>query len=199
MHFLVEPDTLDMMVDRRVFVAERGGAPVGFLVLSPIPERNGWLTEQFVRGFGAPNGTVELMMDVAVTTIAEEGAEFLTMGIVPLSQHALQDEHRNPLWLRFIAKWVRAHGRRFYNFDGLDWFKSKFHPQEWEPILAISNERRFSFRTLCAIAAAFSDGPVIWALLRGMGRAVRQEWSWFYESHLRPGRGARAGGVARKT
>ena len=39
MGFLVEPDTLSMLIDRRVFVAERGGQVIGFLVASPVPLR----------------------------------------------------------------------------------------------------------------------------------------------------------------
>jgi phosphatidylglycerol lysyltransferase len=178
MHFLVEPETFDHLEDRRIFVAERGGKPVGFLVLSPIPERQGWLTEQFPRGKGAPNGTVEILMDTAIRSVAESGAQYVTMGIVPLSQHGTPEACCNPAWLNLLLKWVRAHGRRFYNFDGLDNFKSKFRPQEWEPIYVISKEPEFSFRTLHAIAGAFSDGSPLSAVTRGLGRAVLQEIRW---------------------
>jgi phosphatidylglycerol lysyltransferase len=178
LHFLVEPETLGLMVDRRVFVASLGEKPVGFLVLCPVPLRNGWLTEQFPRGKGAPNGTVELLLDFAARTIAAEGADYLTMGLVPLSNHG--DTCQNtPGWLRLLLGWVRAHGRRFYNFGGLEWFKAKFQPELWEPIYAISDERRFSFRTLYAISAAFSDGSPIAAVGRGLHKAVAQEITWF--------------------
>lgn len=178
MHFLVEPETLSCMEGRRIFVAEKAGKPVGFLVLSPVPERNGWLTEQFPRGFRAPNGTVEILMDTAIRAVAASGAEYVTMGIVPLSAHGESDEDPNPTWLKLVMKWVRAHGRRFYNFDGLDHFKRKFRPQHWEPIFVISKEEHFSARSLYAIAAAFSDGSPTWAVLRGLGRALRQELVW---------------------
>lgn len=178
MHFLVEPETLECLEGRRVFVAQRKGRPVGFLVLSPVPERNGWLTEQFPRGFRAPNGTVEILMDTAIRAVAASGSEYVTMGIVPLSHHGLPSTMPNPAWLKLLTGWVRAHGRRFYNFDGLDSFKSKFRPQDWEPIYVISKEDRFSFGTLYAIAAAFSDGSPVWAVLRGLGRAIRQEILW---------------------
>lgn len=178
MHFLVEPETLASLEGRRVFVALREEEVVGFTVLSPAPDREAWLTEQFVRGRRAPNGTIELIVDAAIRTLGEAGAKLVTMGIVPLSQHVENAPRVNPAWLRFLMRWVRAHGRRFYNFDGLDRFKSKFHPDEWEPIYVISKERKFSFRTLYAIAAAFSDGPPILSLVRGLGRAVRQEFKW---------------------
>ena len=125
MHFLVEPETLECLDGRRVFVAERRGVAVGFLVLSPVPERNGWLTEQFPRGRHAPNGTIEILMDTAIRAVAASGSEYVTMGIVPLSMHGLPAASPNPGWLKFLMGWVRAHGRRFYNFDGLDRFKSE--------------------------------------------------------------------------
>jgi phosphatidylglycerol lysyltransferase len=176
MHFLVEPQTLDDLLGRRVFVAEVGGEPVGFLVASPIPCRNGWLTEQFVRGHAAPNGTIECLVDAAVTAMAAAGADYVTMGIVPLSPHGAVSD--NPAWLNALFAWARAHGRRFYNFDGLDAFKAKFHPEFWEPIYAISNEPQFSFRTLYAIVAAFSDGPPAWTFARAFVRSAWQEWRW---------------------
>src|SRR5207253_10468586 len=48
LHFLVEPETLSLLDGRRVFVASMQAEVVGFLVASPIPVRNGWLTEQFI-------------------------------------------------------------------------------------------------------------------------------------------------------
>jgi phosphatidylglycerol lysyltransferase len=177
LHFLVEPETLASLGDRRIFVALRNGKAVGFTVLAPVPKRNGYLTEQFPRGKNAPNGTVELLIDAAVRAAGQTGAEYITMGLVPLSTHGHQTPN-TPTWLKLILKWVRAHGRRFYNFDGLEWFKTKFHPEEWEPIYAISKEERFSPRTLYAIAAAFSDGSPIVAIVKGLGRAVTQEARW---------------------
>lgn len=178
MRFLVEPNTLTCCDDRRLFVAERDGVPVGFVTASPIPCRNGWLTEQFVRGSNAPNGTAELMLDAAVRAVAASGADYVTMGLVPLSRNTWQPENYNPLWLRLVLSWVRAHGRRFYNFDGLDRFKAKFQPESWEAIYAVSNEPRFSFATLYAIADAFSEGSAIHAVTRGLLRAAAQELRW---------------------
>jgi phosphatidylglycerol lysyltransferase len=182
MHFLVEPETLKALTDRRVFVAGRttqsgSNVPVGFLVASPVPARNGWLIEQIIRGRGAPNGTNEAMLDTAMRALAHDGAQYVTLGLVPLARHAMPAALlRNPLWLRMVLGWVRAHGRRFFDFDGLERFKSKFDPIEWEPIFAITNEERFSPRALYAIAAAFSDksSPVS-QISRGLFRAVKQE------------------------
>ncbi len=175
LHFLVEPETLGRLFDRRVFVAERGGTPVGFVVTSPVPARRGWLVEQFVRGHGAPNGATELMIDAAMRALAADGAAYVTLGLAPLSRYAPPPAGDEPRWLRMTLAWLRAHGRRFYDFDGLDRFKAKLDPHAWEPIYAISAEPRFSPSTLYAIAAAFSAGSPVVLMGRALVRAAREE------------------------
>lgn len=182
LHFLVEPRTLNCLGDRRLFVAQIGEDAVGFVVLAPVPMRAGYLTEQFVRGAKAPNGTVELMLGHAVSVVAGEGAQYVTMGLVPLSLRG-SENHSDPLWLRVVLERVRAHGKRFYNFEGLERFKDKFQPADWEPIYAIANETHFSPRVLYAVAAAFTRRPVWVALVLGLRRAVRQELKWKRSPH----------------
>lgn len=185
MHFLVEPETLSRLLDRRVFVARsKSGEIVAFLVASPAPARHGWLIEQFVRGRKAPNGTVELLLDSAMRALAAEGYSYVTLGLAPLSRHGLGSE-TNPVWLRYLLRWVRAHGRRFYNFEGLDNFKAKFQPERWEPVFAMVNEPRFSPGALYAIAAAFSDGSPIWTVARALWRGIRTELKWLRRRHAR--------------
>ena len=179
MRFLVEPDTLGRLFDRRVFVAEQKGVPVAWGVASPIPARNGWLIEQIVRGNSAPNGCAELLIREMMAALAESGAEYVTLGLVPLSHHSpTETKDHNPPWLRLVLGRVRAHGRRFYNFDGLDTFRAKMEPDNWEPIYAVANQARFSPALLWAIADAFSHGSPVRAVGKGVGRALKQEAEW---------------------
>lgn len=176
LHFLVEPRTLARLAGRRVFVAQRGTAIIAFLVASPVPARRGWLVEQFVRGHGAVNGTTDLLVDAAMRTFAREGSEFVTLGLAPLSRSAGPSAvPREPLWLRFVLGWVRLHGRRFYNFAGLDRFKARLRPTRWDPVYAVASEPHFPPRMLYAIAAAFSGGSPVVLLARGLGRAAMWE------------------------
>lgn len=208
LHFLTEAVTLDRLMDRRLFVAElrtegekekkekdekaKGDKgqekaerkkeklrPVGFMIATPVPDRNGWLIEQIVRGDEAPNGMAELLMDGMMCIFAAEGSSYVTLGLAPLSKRADTTGDPPRPWLRLALGFVRAHGNRFYNFEGLDAFKAKFRPDSWEPIYAISNETHFSPRTLYAIAAAFSDGPPPLVLSRALLAAVKQEMVWF--------------------
>ncbi|HEY0528103.1 MAG TPA: DUF2156 domain-containing protein [Gemmatimonadaceae bacterium] len=187
LHFMVEPETLRCLDDRRVFVAERGDREVvGFTVFSPVPKRNGWLVEQIIRGRGAPNGTAELLLDTAVRAVASDGATYVTLGLSPLSERAGQPVAM-PVWLRLVLKWVRVHGRRFYNFGGLDTFKAKFNPEMWEPIYAIADSPSFPPRALYAIAGAFSGGAPIALVMKALLRAARQEVSTARRSMKRAG------------
>ena len=176
LHFMVEPDTLGRLMNRRVFVAERNGEVVGFITLAPVPVRNGWLTEQFPHTPGSPNGTVELMMDAVFRALAEDGCEYVTLGLSPLSRRAKIEPFDNPLWLRVLLAWMRKHGQRFYNFDGLDHFKSKLMPDYWEPIFAISKEKQFSLSTLYAIGCAFTENHPYRVLAGGLRKAVLAEF-----------------------
>jgi phosphatidylglycerol lysyltransferase len=178
LHFLVEPETLKRLDHRRIFVAEREKEVVGFVTLSPIAERNGWLFEQFPHRPGAPNGTVELMIDAAMRAIAADGCDYATLGLAPLSRRATVEPFRNPFWLAFALAWLRKHGQRFYNFDGLDAFKAKLRPGRWEPVFAVTNERHVSAKTLYAIASAFSGNAPGKMMFGAIGKAFTTELKW---------------------
>lgn len=175
MGFLVEPRTLERLWDRRLFVAELEGRPAAFLVAAPVTSRRGWLIEQIVRGAEAPNGCAELLVDAAYAAARAEGLRYFTLGLAPLSHAA--GPGRNPLWLDFAFGWLRAHGRRFYDFQGLEQFKSKFRPAGWEPLYALCRGP-VSPRVLLSIAAAFAGGSPFRFLAGALARAARQEAAW---------------------
>jgi phosphatidylglycerol lysyltransferase len=178
LHFLVTPDLLATLDDRRIFVAERGEEVVGFLVATAIPARHGWLVEQWPRTRSAPNGTTHLLIDAAMRAFLDAGARYATLGLSPLSNHAGAIGDGQPAWLRLVLHWVRAHGRRFYNFKGLEAFKASVQPTTWEPIYAIAPGTRFTPMTLRAIAGAFSDGSperlVARAVMSGAARELQR-------------------------
>ncbi|MBI2428844.1 MAG: DUF2156 domain-containing protein [Ignavibacteriales bacterium] len=231
MHFLVEPNTLEDLEDRIVVVARIENEAVGFCIASPIPLRNGWLIEQIVRGYQAPNGTAELLLERMVSHLQSIGAELVTLGLLPLSQHYIPDRkkemvvdgtaqkmtvvsspdvfhqgeksevhHRflaslgmtvkkemvsdsaahndntstkiaaagHPFWVTTLLQFTRLYGKYFYNFDGLDAFKSKFLPDEWEPVYAITNEKHPTPSTLYAVATAFSGMSPVKFVMKGL-------------------------------
>jgi phosphatidylglycerol lysyltransferase len=187
MHFLNPSDpAAGPLDDRLLFTAFHDGQPVAFLLASPVPGRNGHLVEQLARSPHAPNGTAELLIDHAFRALAARGHTYATLGLVPLSTHASYRD--NPLWLRFLVAWARAHGRRFYNFDGLESFRTKLHPDCWEPRYAIANRPAFPPAALYAIGAVMFGASPIPVLARALATAVRHELSTFFISQPRPRR-----------
>jgi phosphatidylglycerol lysyltransferase len=176
LHFMTETATLGDLRDRRIFVAERASAGVvGFIVATPVPARNGWLLEQWPRIPGAPNGTTPLLVDTAMRALARDGARYVTMGLAPLSDCAGPVGGAEPLWLRFLLGWMRAHGRRFYNFRGLEAFKRRFEPIEWEPVNVIVRGERVTLADLRAIAGVFGGGSPVRLVSRAVGTAAVRE------------------------
>lgn len=175
LHFMTEPDTLGDLRDRRVFVAERGDETLAFLIATPVPARSGWLVEEWPRRPDAPNGTTHLLVDCAMRAFADDGARFATLGLAPLSERAGAIGDGEPLWLRALLRWIRAHGRRFYNFRGLDAFKASLEPDRWEPIYAIVPGPRVTPRMLRAVAGAFGGGSPAKLVALALSNAVMRE------------------------
>jgi phosphatidylglycerol lysyltransferase len=118
------------------------------------------------------------MLFHAAEVFAEGGYEYITLGLSPLTQQAQTELHEASPTIRILLKWARAHGKRFYDFAGLEFFKTKFEPEYWEPIYAISNEPKFSLRALYAIACAFTKGRPIRTMALGIVKAIRSEVRW---------------------
>jgi hypothetical protein len=95
--------------------------------------------------------------------------------LVALATAAGPEIAENPLWLRAMMRFARAHANRFYNFQGLEQFRLKMAPARWEMVYAISTGPAFSIPTMYALGAAFS-GIAPWRALGIAGvRAIRQE------------------------
>ena len=176
LEFLVEPDVLDGVVsERMILVAKRNSTPIAYLVASPIAARQGYLVELVARSRTAPNGVSELLIDAAMQRFAEEDRLYATLGLVALASAAEPGIRENPFWLRSLMRFARLHANRFYNFQGLEQFRVKMAPCDWEPIFAISNEQRFSALTLYGMGAAFSGISPWLAIGIGAMKAVREE------------------------
>ena len=72
-----------------------------------------------------PTATIELLLVSTVETVARHGAEYLTMGLVPLARQTW--DVINFIRCVRIAPCNLSHkyGQRFYNFDGPETFKAK--------------------------------------------------------------------------
>lgn len=165
LHFVLESNTLAHLHDRQIFVAELHERIIAFVVLSPLPLRNGWVVEQFVRMPDAVKGTMELLLDSAVAALAQQQSAVVTLGLAPLSAHTTTIHPSQRRHVNVAMLLVRYLGESLYHFAGLDTFKAKFQPQTWQPIYAVVPQQRISLRTLYAITAAFCQvSPLVFAV-----------------------------------
>lgn len=150
MGFLVDVNPLEGLDHRLLFVAQRQERVVGLLSLSPVPARHGWLFEHLLRDPAAPNGTSELLVDHAMRTIGDDGAEWATLGLAPLA---------GPVsgWLRT----ARALARPLFNFDGLAAFKRKLRPDSWAPIYLVYPRESNSMVAMLDGLRAFAGGRML--------------------------------------
>jgi hypothetical protein len=146
MGFLVDVQPFAFPQERRYFVAERRGDVVAFLAAVPVYARSGWLLEDLVRDPSAPNGTVELLVDLAMRGFASDGSRYVTMGLAPLAGAAG--------WLRV----VREASRALYDFEGVRAFKARLRPHHWEPIYLAYVPGASPNRALLDALAAFARG-----------------------------------------
>jgi phosphatidylglycerol lysyltransferase len=173
--FMTDPYLLQRMDGRRLWVAEQEGRIAGYTVLAPVPTRKGWLVEQIVRGRKAPNGTAESLVAAAAQAVAGDGSKFFTLGAAPLSRRGPRFPVGQPLWLRAVTGWMRAHGTRFYNFRGLEHFKAKFKPRNWEPVFAVAAEPRIRPATLYAVMGAFTGRSPLGAVCQVVASGLMAE------------------------
>lgn len=174
LHFLIEPEVFHHLAHRRLFVASRGERMIAYLLCSPMPNRNGWLFEQWARTDDAPLGVSELLVHEAMSTFAAEGCKEVTMGLAPLSSEGLVPGDPGPLWLKLMFRFMRLTANPLYNFKGLEHYKYKMRPHYCEPVYAVVTGRRFSPLNALAIARTFAGSPLELFAWRTLKRAIQR-------------------------
>lgn len=168
MEFLVRLELFTFTADRRCFVAEQAGRIVGVAGVVPVPARQGWFIEDLLRDPGAPNGTVELLIDQVMRWTQSQGSRWLTLGLAPLAGDV------SPL-----LRAARSSGALLYDFEGVRSYKAKLTPELWLPIFLSYPPGQGAGRSLLDALVAFTRtgfwsfgwrtltrGPivVVWAL-----------------------------------
>jgi len=157
MTFLVAVEPFHAPAHHLYVVAERRGRPVQFLSAVPIPAARGWLFEDMLRGPEAPNGTTELVLDLALRTIADR-AEWATPGLTPLAGG--------------IAWWLeaaRAAAAPLYDFDGLRRFRARLSPARWSTVWMVW-DRGPAALVLLDVLRAFAGGRLVMFGIRSIVR-----------------------------
>ncbi|MFD4790597.1 phosphatidylglycerol lysyltransferase domain-containing protein [Streptomyces sp. NPDC058459] len=120
---------------RRTFLARRHGSTVAYITYSPVwGSRPGWLYDLTRRSPPAPVGTIELINLTALTAFADEGAQWLHLGLTPFAglDRSLEPASSSPLLTRALRQ-VARRGTALYPARTQEAFKLKWAPQVIEP------------------------------------------------------------------
>jgi lysylphosphatidylglycerol synthetase-like protein (DUF2156 family) len=118
---------------RRLFVAERDGAVIGYVSYSPAyGSRPGWLYDLTRRTPDASVGTVELINFAALQAFTEEGAEWLHLGLTPFAGLVPEPDGAHALLTRMV-RLIADRGAFVYPARSQQAFKLKWAPHVIEP------------------------------------------------------------------
>lgn len=166
MGFLVHVDPFTFPAFRRCFVAELDGRVIAFAGVVPVPARGGWFIEDLIRDPDAPNGTGELLTDAVMRWAADDGCDWLTLGLAPLVGDVTG-----------LLRAARTSTSLFYDFDGLQRYKAKLRPDSWSPIYLMYPPTQGATRSVIDTLVAFSRGGLlrfgVRTLLRGPSAVLR--------------------------
>lgn len=138
---------------KRWFYAEHQGHVIGVLILNQLDVKNGALLNRYMVLPDSPGGVPESLVITAIKKLREEGAHFLSFGIVP------SDELGKIEGLSAFSTWL---GRKlfgmavsFFRLKGHMGFWEKFQPQE-EASYILFNRNHISIRELLALGRSLN-------------------------------------------
>ena len=169
MGFLVDFHPLLFAQEKRYWGATRQGKLIAFLAAAPIYQRGGWLFEDLVRDPDAPNGTIELLVHEAMRDLGEEGFDYATLGMAPLSG------------IDGIFRHVRKHFAFLYDFHGLEAFKRKLLPSGSAPIFMLIPIDAWEPRAFADALTAFAHGSIL-----AFGKNTLQLWTELNRRRAKP-------------
>jgi len=126
--FLIRPMHVDYEVGVRRFFAYDGDTPVGFVFFDPVYKDgkvDGYVPNISRASLDFHQGIFYALMSEAMSTFKEEGVPNMHLGLMPLSLDNPAEEFESKI-LRNGFKLTRKLCGRFYNFDGINFTKSRF-------------------------------------------------------------------------
>lgn len=166
--FVTTPDLLDPWPEQGVFLAERHGKVVGFLIGSRALFPDLWRVDVLGRAADAPNGCAELLVSEAFRHAAKQGHRQATLGMAPLARRSALPAPSSSHWMDRVAEIVHEVKLPGYSFAGLEAFKAKFKPEEWRPLYCVSGGDGLSLRDMLALARVFAGGSLTGYIARAL-------------------------------
>lgn len=129
------------------------GRVEAFITLVPVWGRHGWALDLMRRRDDAPPGVIEFLIVHCVEAARERGDEMISLSLSALAKTEADPADAGDRTRAFLME----HLRRFYDFEGLFRWKSKFSP-EFEPRYLVYADPMALPRVVYALARAQSPG-----------------------------------------
>ena len=126
---------------------------LAFVTWEPIWARRGWALDLMRRRDDAPAGVIESLIVACAETARERGDEMLSLSLSALAKTEADATDAGDRARTFLME----HLRRFYDFEGLFRWKSKFAP-EFEPRYLVYPDPMALPGIVYALARAQSPG-----------------------------------------
>jgi phosphatidylglycerol lysyltransferase len=148
---------------------EADGRPSAFATFRPTG-RGGWVLDLMRRRAGGTPGCMEGCVVEAMTALEAEGATEMSLGLAPLAGIAGDARNSDEQAIVRAARLVR----RWYDVDGLAFFKAKFDPT-WMPRYGAVPRRRHVPGLAIALLGLHLGGyrSAAWNTMRGAWSAGR--------------------------
>ncbi|HYJ32995.1 MAG TPA: phosphatidylglycerol lysyltransferase domain-containing protein [Candidatus Binatia bacterium] len=124
-----------------------------FITLVPIWARRGWALDLMRRRDDAPSGVIEFLIVHCAEAAKERGDELISLSLSALAKTEADAADAGDRARAFLME----HLRRFYDFEGLFRWKSKFAP-DFEPRYLVYADPLALPRVVFALARAQSPG-----------------------------------------
>lgn len=138
---------------KRWLYAQKEGQTVGVLLLNRLDARQGWLLNRVMISPEAPNGTPELLVTLALETLAAERCHFVTFGVVPAQ--VLGEIIGLGKFGSSISRCTYKLARKIFYLGGTKKFWEKFHPES-QPSYLLFSEQGIGIRDVIGLARAMN-------------------------------------------
>jgi len=130
--FLNSTDPLAYRAYRRYFVGRDGeGIVRAYVVATLIPTQKDYFLEDLVLGDQCPRGIGELLILTACERLAESGVARASLGVVSGVSRDSEVFVKNA---SMVVRSLSALLEKFYNLEGMEVFRKRFQPKEWQCI-----------------------------------------------------------------
>jgi len=163
---------LDNPLGRRYFVALGEGEEVqAILMFSPFGSGKGYFLDVMRRTESSVPGVMEKAIIDAAMQFKSEGAEWVSLGLAPLS--GIEIEKGKSTVLEKGMNFMYNNMNKHYGFKTLHDYKKKFAPTNWEPRYVAHEQNLLPFKVAYVMIKARNVDDMWKQLLEGLWKAGR--------------------------